>query len=125
MKKPILVSACLLGINCKYNGKNNKNDKIIQYLKDKDYIAVCPEQLGKLSTPRNKSELYHCSPQDVFLKKGKVINDKKEDVSENFVNGSLKAFEYVLTYQIEEAIVKEKSPSCGLKFTYNGDLIIH
>ena len=53
----ILVSACLLGINCKYNGDNNKNEKVAEYLKDKQFIMVCPEQLGGLSTPRDPSEI--------------------------------------------------------------------
>ena len=121
MEKPIIVSACLLGYNCKYNGKNNQNEKIINYLKDKDYLAVCPEQLGNLPTPRKKSELNHCTSKDVFLKEGKVINEDYEDVSENFINGALKAFDYAIKYQVQEAILKEKSPSCGFRCIYNGD----
>ena len=54
----ILVSACLLGIDCKYNGKNNKNDKIIELLKDHELIPVCPEILGGLPTPRIPAEIY-------------------------------------------------------------------
>ena len=96
-------------------------DYIFNYLKDKDYLAVCPEQLGNLPTPRKKSELNHCTSKDVFLKKGKVINEDYEDVSENFINGALKAFDYAIKYQVQEAILKEKSPSCGFRCIYNGD----
>ena len=64
----ILVSACLLGINCKYNGDNNKNEKVAEYLKDKQFIMVCPEQLGGLSTPRDPSEIYGC--KKAILKEG-------------------------------------------------------
>ena len=53
----VLVSACLIGNNCKYNGKNNKNEKIIEFLKDKEVVLVCPEVMGGLSTPRLKSEI--------------------------------------------------------------------
>lgn len=53
----IIVSACLLGENCKYSGGNNKSENVIKYLEDKEYILVCPEQLGGLSTPRNPSEI--------------------------------------------------------------------
>ena len=53
----ILVSACLLGIDCKYNGKNNKNDKIIELLKDHELIPVCPEIMGGLPPPRIPSEI--------------------------------------------------------------------
>ena len=56
-KEKVLVSACLLGKNCKYDGKNNKNEKIISFLKDKEVILVCPEVMGGLSTPRLKSEI--------------------------------------------------------------------
>ena len=61
----ILVSACLLGINCKYNGKNNKNENVINYLKDKQYIIACPEQLGGLSTPRNPSEIIKVNKYEI------------------------------------------------------------
>ena len=53
----ILVSACLLGINCKYNNSNNENKKVKEYLQDKEFIIACPEQLGGLSTPRDPSEI--------------------------------------------------------------------
>ena len=52
-----IVSACLVGKNTKYNGGNNKNDKIIEFLKDKEYITVCPEVTGGLSIPRVPSEI--------------------------------------------------------------------
>ena len=55
----IIVSACLLGENCKYSGGNNKSENVIKYLEDKEYILVCPEQLGGLSTPRNPSEMMY------------------------------------------------------------------
>ena len=53
----ILVSACLLGIDCKYNGLNNKNENVLKYLEGKNYVIACPEQLGGLTTPRNPSEI--------------------------------------------------------------------
>ena len=54
-KEKILVSACLLGINCKYDGNNNMNEKVLDYLKDKEVIPVCPEIYGGLTTPRTPS----------------------------------------------------------------------
>ena len=78
----ILVSACLLGINCKYNGENNKNENVINYLKDKQYIIACPEQLGGLSTPRNPSEI-------INLDKDKLVKSNKGlDVTYNFIKGA-------------------------------------
>ena len=74
----ILVSACLVGNNCKYNGKNNKNEKIIEFLKDKEVILVCPEVSGGLSTPRPASEIV----------KDKVINVEGKDVTFEFNLGA-------------------------------------
>lgn len=56
-KEKILVSACLLGQNCRYDGKSKKDNKVIEYLKDKDFIPVCPEVMSGLSTPRVPSEI--------------------------------------------------------------------
>ena len=106
----VLVSACLVGENCKYNGGNNKNDKIIEFLKDKEVILVCPEVMGGLSTPRFKSEILG----------GKVINEYGDDVSEYFVNGAKIALSKAIENNVTLAILKEKSPSCGVKKVYNG-----
>ena len=78
----VLVSACLIGNNCKYNGKNNKNEKIMQYLKDKEAILVCPEVMGGMDTPRLKSEIASNE------KELKVINEKGVDVTSYFVKGA-------------------------------------
>ena len=112
MKERVLVSACLVGKNCKYNGKNNKNDKIIEFLKDKEVILVCPEVMGGLSTPRLKSE--------IVLNGDQVINEKGEDVTRYFVSGAEKALEKALENNVRVAILKQKSPSCGYKKIYNG-----
>ena len=106
----VLVSACLVGENCKYNGGNNKNAKIIEFLKDKEVILVCPEVMGGLSTPRFKSEILG----------GKVINEYGEDVSEYFANGAKIALSKAIENNVTLAILKEKSPSCGVKKVYNG-----
>ena len=106
----VLVSACLVGENCKYNGGNNKNEKIIEFLKDKEVILVCPEVMGGLSTPRFKSEILG----------GKVINEYGDDVSEYFANGAKIALSKAIENNVTLAILKEKSPSCGVKKVYNG-----
>ena len=84
-KEKVLVSACLLGKNCKYDGKNNKNEKIISFLKDKEVILVCPEVMGGLSTPRLKSEIINLENQI------KVINERNQDVTSYFVQGAKSA----------------------------------
>ena len=111
----ILVSACLLGINCKYNGDNNKSEKIREYLKGKQFIIVCPEQLGGLSTPRIPSEIIN-NDSDIR----KVMSKEGIDVTENFIKGADEALKIARMYNCTEAILKEGSPSCGSKQIYDG-----
>lgn len=107
----ILVSACLIGINCKYSGDNNENKEVKEYLKGKDFILVCPEQLGCLSTPRPPAEIVD----------GKVITKEDyKDVTENFVRGAEETLKIAKLYVCSEAILKEGSPSCGCNLVYDG-----
>lgn len=103
-----VVSACLLGQNCKYNGGSNHNSKLIAFLSDKEYIAVCPEQLGGLSTPRSKCEIYN----------GKVWGQDGKDVTKQFHQGARKAMKQARKAQI--AILQSRSPSCGVHIIYDG-----
>jgi uncharacterized protein YbbK (DUF523 family) len=105
-----LCSACLLGINCKYNAGNNKNDKALELAKRDILIPVCPEQLGGLSTPRIPSE----------IKSGKVITKDGKDVTENFVKGAEETLKIAKLFGIKEAILQQKSPSCGCGKIYDG-----
>ena len=116
----ILVSACLLGINCKYNGDNNKNEKIEEYLKDKKFILVCPEQLGGMSTPRHPSEIIYLDEYDVIEGKTSVINNKKSDVTKQFKKVALETLKIANIYGCKKAILKDGSPSCGSSFIYDG-----
>jgi purine nucleoside phosphorylase len=101
-----LVSACLLGTNCKYNGGNNYNQNVIDFLKDKCYIAVCPEEAGGLPTPRIPCE----------RNKDKVVTKEHTDVTKEFQLGAKKCFSSKATH----ALLKSKSPSCGKGKIYDG-----
>ena len=116
----ILVSACLLGINCKYNGDNNKNEKVEEYLKDKQFILVCPEQLGGLTTPREPSEIIELDGNGVIDGKTSVINNKRLDVTKEFKKGAVEALKIANLYQCKKAILKEGSPSWGSSLIYDG-----
>ena len=116
----ILVSACLLGINCKYNGDNNKNEQVEKYLEDKKFILVCPEQLGGMSTPRNPSEIINLDEDNVIEGNTIVINNKNLDVTEEFKKGALETLKIAKIYGCKKAILKEGSPSCGSSFIYDG-----
>ena len=106
----IMVSACLLGDNVKYDGTNNKNPGLINFLKNYEIVKVCPECLGGLSIPRLPSE----------IQKDKVINTAGIDVSDKFYLGAKKTLQIVKENDIKIAILKKNSPSCGLGNIYDG-----
>lgn len=116
----ILVSACLLGIDCKYNGSNNDNIKVKEYLKNKEFIIVCPEQLGGLTTPRDPSEIVKFDNSEIMDKAYKVISNKNIDVTKNFIKGANETLKIAQIYNCKEAILKDGSPSCGSNFIYDG-----
>ncbi|MFH1728108.1 MAG: DUF523 domain-containing protein [Pseudomonadota bacterium] len=107
----IIVSACLAGVNCRYDGVNNYSEKVIRLVKDGKVILVCPEQLGGLSTPRKPSE----------IKNGKVVNQDGICVNSQFEKGALETLKIALMYGCDKAIMQERSPSCGVKKIYNGN----
>lgn len=107
----VLVSACLLGKNCKYNGKNNYHEGVFAYLKGKEVVEVCPEQLGGLPTPRACSECVN----------DRVMNTENEDVTAYFLEGAEKALEIALNEQVDFAILQARSPSCGVGKIYDGN----
>lgn len=106
----ILVSACLLGHNCKYNGGNNLNEKLLDFLKGHEIVPICPESLGGLPIPRPPAEIVD----------GVVINKEGKNVNEEFRKGSGKALEIALANRIDFAILKANSPSCGSGRIYDG-----
>jgi len=112
-----LVSACLLGINCKYNGKNNRNKKVLELAKREILIPICPEQMGGLPTPRKASSLT-ADGRKIIEGRGKVLNKEGKDVTKNFLIGAKETLKIAKIFKIKEAILKEGSPSCGTKYTY-------
>ena len=106
----ILISACLVGENCKHDGGNNLNPKIEALLEKYDLIPFCPEEQGGLDTPRNPSEI---KGESVFMDNGR-------DVSENFARGAKKALMLALFLKIKIAVLKERSPSCGTHQIHDG-----
>lgn len=110
MNKNIIVSSCLLGKNCKYNGGNNSNEMVKKLSDNYNLIEVCPEVMGGLPIPRFPSE----------IKNGKVINNQGEDVSKNYLIGAEKTLEIAINNNVKYAILKENSPSCGFGIIYDG-----
>lgn len=106
----ILVSACLLGENCKYSGGNNKNDKVIALGKKHKLIPICPECFAQLPIPRPPAEIVG----------DKVFNKLGEDITEHFKDGAEKALYVAEEAGCQTAILKERSPSCGFGEIYDG-----
>lgn len=106
----ILVSACLLGTNCKYNGGNNLNQGVLDFIEGHEVIGVCPEQLGELSTPRLPAEIVD----------GVVTNKEGVSVDAEFRKGAQAALAVALENKVDLAILQSRSPSCGVKEIYDG-----
>ena len=98
-----LCSACLLGIKCRYDGKSNLNEKVITLSKKETLLPVCPEILGGLPTPREQAE----------IKGSKVITKTGKDVTTYFKKGSEQVLKLAKSLEIKEAILSQRSPSCG------------
>ena len=106
----IMISACLAGENCKYDGGNNLNEKVLSLMEGNEVILVCPEQLGGLPTPRVPSEI---SGGVVTAKDGRIV-DKE------FRDGAAKCLEIALREQPELIVLQSRSPSCGVSQHYDG-----
>ena len=108
MKK--IVSACLAGIECRYDCKSQERVDIVEMVKNGDAIPLCPEQLGGLSTPRTPAEI---QGERVIAKDGK-------DVTENYMRGAEEALKMTQLVNADEALLKSKSPMCGCGKIYDG-----
>lgn len=110
MKPKLLVSACLLGTPCRYDGKSKRNDAVCALSEEFTLIPICPEVLGGLPTPRTPSE-----------RQGKcVVMKDGRDVTENYRSGAASALETARREGVCAAVLKERSPSCGSGEIYDG-----
>ena len=106
----ILVSACTIGCNCKYNGKSNRNEDVIKYLRDKEVISICPEALGNMGTPRPCAEIVD----------GIVMDEHGKNVDAEFRNAVDLALEKIKDEKIDLVILQSRSPTCGVNRIYDG-----
>lgn len=116
-----IVSACLAGIQCRYDQKHQKEDRILELVRNGKAIPVCPEQIGGLSTPRPPAEIVGGDGEDVLDGKAKVIDIHGNDVTEAFIQGAYETLKIAKEIGATEAILKERSPSCGSCMIYNGE----
>jgi uncharacterized protein YbbK (DUF523 family) len=122
-RPPVIVSACLVGLKTRYDGKEIQNSEVLELLKGMVFIPVCPEQLGGLPTPRPAAQISGGAGCDVLEGKAKVIDENGVDVTGEFLRGAYEVLKLVKLAGATTAILKEKSPSCGVVFVYkNGTL---
>lgn len=106
----IMVSACLLGQNCKYSGGNNYSEKVAKFINGHEVIPICPEVEGGLSVPRIPCEIVN----------GKVTNKLGESKDKEFRSGAEKCLQKAITEKVDLVILQSRSPSCGVKQVYDG-----
>ena len=106
----VLVSACLLGENCKYSGGNNRNEAVLAFLHGHEVIPVCPEVLGGLPVPRTPAEIIN----------GAVTARDGRSVDAEFRLGAELALRRAKETGVELAILQPRSPSCGVRQIYDG-----
>lgn len=106
----ILVSACLLGENCKYNGGNNRNERVLRYIEGHEVIPVCPEVSGGLPCPRKPVE----------WRDGRAVTADGDDCTDAFNRGVARTLADIAGKPIDLAILQSRSPTCGVKQIYDG-----
>ena len=106
----ILVSACLLGLRCRYDGRSKPDPAVLALGKDHTLIPCCPEQLGGLPTPRPPAE----------WREGRIVNAEGADVTAQYRRGAEEAVALARTVGCRCAVLKEKSPACGCSEIYDG-----
>lgn len=106
----ILVSACLLGENCKYNGGNNYDENLMKVIQGHEIIPICPEVMGGLTTPRIPAEIVD----------GKVMTNSGECVDKEFRKGASLALDIAADNKPDLIILQSRSPSCGVNEIYDG-----
>ncbi len=120
MPEPILVSACLLGLHTRYDGAQKQDKAVLDYLSANDYlpIPVCPEQLAGLATPRDEVQFTEGDGTNILAGSGKVATRSGLEMSTAFVHGATETLEICRLTGCQTALLKERSPSCGVHMVY-------
>ena len=106
----VLVSGCLLGENCKYNGGNNYNPRIVEFLKGKEVISICPEMMAGMGCPRNPIEIVD----------GVLTDCHGKNVDSLIRKSVMEIMERIRDEEIQCAILQSRSPTCGVNQVYDG-----
>jgi uncharacterized protein YbbK (DUF523 family) len=112
-KVKYVVSACLCGIGSRFDGKDAKDDPIVELVKKGKAIPVCPEELGGLPVPRPSGEIEKGDGEGVLLLQSKVISKDGEDLTPFFLRGAFTSLRIAKRFKVKKAFLKQNSPSCG------------
>ena len=118
--KKYIISACLIGKNCFYDGTSRHKPEIRDLVDRGEAIALCPEELGGLKTPRPPSEIFSGSGEDVLKGKAYVFNKQGKDITINLIKGCREFLNIAKECAVKKAILKSKSPCCGRGRIYDG-----
>jgi uncharacterized protein YbbK (DUF523 family) len=118
-QKIVLVSACLLGVNCRYDGGAKRDANVIKWLADKLVIPVCPESLSGLGFPRAAAEIDDGDGFTVLSGKASVLLKDGTEVTREFLAGAKETLKLAKMSGAKLAILKDRSPSCGVEAVYN------
>ena len=122
-KASVIVSACLVGERCRYNGEDRAHPGVIRFLRGKKYVALCPERLAGWGVPRPAVEFHGGGAKEVADGKARVKDSRGRDRTASLIKGVTRALRRALSLEVGEAVLKEKSPSCGVTKVYrNGRL---
>ena len=116
----VIISACLLGVHCRYDGGHSRNETAMHHEKTYQLIPVCPEEAGGLPTPRPPAEIVGGDGSDVLDGKAKVMTAEGADVTEAYLQGARHALTVAQTHDATHVILKARSPSCGCGDIYDG-----
>ena len=120
----VLVSACLWGVRCRYDGCDKRNERLIAKLKDASVLPVCPEELGGLSTPRPPAQFVGGDGRAVLAGRARLVNAEGDDVTEQYLRGAREVVSRVERLGIREGYLKDFSPACGLtRVTVDGERV--
>lgn len=120
MKQRYVVSACLAGESCAYNGRAHPCGTVIRLVREGRAVPVCPERLGGLPVPRPPAEIKNGDGRDVLAGRARVADSNGRDVTDAFIRGACAALEIARAHGIRAAILRSRSPSCGYRWIYDG-----
>jgi len=117
---PVLISACLAGRACRFDGSSNQDDQVSRLVAEGRAVLVCPEVDGGLGTPRPPAELVGGDGSDVLAGRARVVTEQGRDVTGAYLEGARRALEACASSGARVAILKARSPSCGRGSIYDG-----